>query len=119
MKMFGFLEIRLIAAVGGFILPCLLRADDPAASGLAAAGIVAPRNLVLAAARSHATKPIVVIIQNRSAETKVIPDAATLERLVGLQIAPLGEAAVQSELVPPPSFPITLRPGAKLAVVFR
>jgi len=116
--MFSFSEIRLIAAVGGFILPCLLRADDPAASGLAAAWIVAPRNLVLTAARPQATKPIVVIIQNRSAETKVIPDAATLERLVGLQIAPLGEAAVQSELVPPPSFPITLRPGAKLAVVF-
>lgn len=86
---------------------------------LAAAGIVAPRHVVLTAERAQRTKPVIVFVQNRGTQAETIPDTAALAKLVTLTIEPTAEGAgLTPELVPPPKFPIVLRPGRKLAVVF-
>ncbi len=94
----------------------------PGAAGpeIEVVGVVGPRDVMLTAAHSRATKPVVVIVANRGARQVVIADARSLERLVSLEIKVLGAVSGRAPvLVPPAKFPITVRPERKLAVVFR
>ena len=114
------LRIWMIAAALLVFSTAVLRAAPGQESDLAVVGIVAPRAVPLTPARPEISKPITVIVENRGAQTKTIPDATTLERLVGLEVAPLGNGATaQSVLVPPRSFPLTFQPGQKRSIVFR
>lgn len=86
---------------------------------LAVAGVVGPRVVILSAERPTVTKPVVVIVQNRGERRETIADADALAQFVSLDVKSLG-ALVDREavLVAPPKFPLVLRPGRKLAVVF-
>lgn len=87
---------------------------------LAIVGISGPPRVVLTPARARAAKQVTVVVENQSTDTIVIPDAATLQNLIDLQVEPLAEIpAPRFVLVPPKKLPITLRPHGKLAVVFR
>lgn len=86
---------------------------------LTTVAIVAPRHVTLTAEHSTRTKPVIVFIENRGTRAETIADAASLAKLVTLRVEPAGEGmGLTPELVVPANFPIVLRPGRKLPVVF-
>ncbi len=93
----------------------------PATSAsLEVVGVVGPQNVVLTEAHPRATKPVVVIIENRGPRVAIIGEATGLERFISLQVKSLGGATnLPPVLIPPRKFPIELRPEQKLAVVFQ
>lgn len=111
-------SIALLLALGAVVRAQELSAAGEDA-GLVVVGVVGPQNITLTEAHPSAAKPVVVFLENRSAQPKIIPDANALDALVALRIQPLGGATtLPPVLVPPPKFPITLRPAQKLSVVF-
>jgi hypothetical protein len=92
---------------------------DAAGNDLAVVKITAPKTVTLTTARPTLVKRVTVQIQNRSAHAEVIPDAATLGRLVSLTVESLGPCPDPvAVLVKPTAFPITLRVKQKLTVTY-
>lgn len=89
------------------------------ARDLATIGVVAPRTVVLSGEHPRATRPVTVIVQNRGTSVETIADVDALARFVALEVDSLGALGdLDAALVAPPKFPIVLRPGKKLALVF-
>ncbi len=108
MAAFGFLGIPNFAQAG-------IEVHD-----LAAVGISAPKRVTLTESKPHVERSVTVVIQNRSPQSEVIPNAETLLDLVTLNVESLGVCPDPApRLVVPKKFPISLKSKRKLAVVFR
>jgi len=89
---------------------------------LAVTKLAAPKRITLSAKAPSATKLLRVVIQNRSTKRITIPDAATLARVVGLDVASSGPCAAPVAVLragkPQKALPVTLKSKASLPVVF-
>lgn len=89
------------------------------AHDLAVTNIIVPKVVTLTDARPTQTKTVRVQIQNRSAHEETIPDLGVLTELVSLDLISLGMCTPpEPTLVPPNTFPLTLRSKQKLNVRF-
>jgi Zn-dependent metalloprotease len=89
-------------------------------ASLAVTRITAPKRVVLSERKPSQTRTVSVEIQNRSPEVETIEDLGELRELVSLTVVSLGDcpAPIPALLVPRKSFPIVLKPKAKLRVAF-
>jgi hypothetical protein len=95
------------------------QAESTAVHDLAVLRVVAPPMITLTNRSPAAVVPAVVFLQNRGTVAETLPDAATLEKLLELQLRALdGSGTLTPRLVARKTWPVTLRPGQTLAVVF-
>src|SRR5438093_10455446 len=97
--------LALVFCLCGFVAQ---GAPDPAPGhDLAVVGVVAPQNVAVTLEHPRVTRPVVVVIENRGSRQEIIPDVASLQAIIGLDVkSPDGPPIPQPALIPPKKFPI-------------
>ncbi|MBI3800305.1 MAG: SBBP repeat-containing protein [Deltaproteobacteria bacterium] len=86
---------------------------------LAVIALLVPKHLTLTAAKPQLTRTLRVILQNRSTDSEIIPNAETLVNLLHLTVDSLGPCAPPPlALTKPTAFPVKLKSKKSLTAVF-
>ncbi len=91
-----------------------------AVHNLAVVKLKAPKKITFKSGATSVTGKFTVGIQNRGAQTEVIPDFAALQNLVTVMVESLGECPdfAATMTLPKKTFPLTLAPKKKLNLAF-